>query len=44
VSTALEIHGCRMGGLCYYGQSGIGWPGPHHCFFCYVALEQDCRR
>lgn len=33
--TALEIHGYRLGGLCWFKQSGIGWPGPDHCFFCH---------
>ena len=23
-------------GLCLFGQTGIGWPGPHHCLFCWL--------
>jgi len=23
-------------GLCYFRQTGIGWLGPHHCFWCCV--------
>jgi len=34
--TALELFGVRLGGLCAFGQVGIGWSGPHHCFWCYV--------
>jgi hypothetical protein len=38
--TALEIWRPRFGGLCWYGSTGIGWLGPHHCFWCYVYTMQ----
>jgi hypothetical protein len=32
---ALELHGARYGGLCAFGETGIGWPGPDHCWLCH---------
>ena len=34
--VALERWGGRIAGLCAFGQTGIGWCGPHHCVWCYV--------
>lgn len=39
--TALEVYGSRLGGLCWFRQTGIGWPGTHHCLFCYLLAEYD---
>ena len=38
---ALELHGARVGRRCWFLETGIGWFGRHHCFFCYLLAEFD---
>ena len=40
MNIALELHGARLGGLCANGQTGIGWLGQDHCFWCHVEAER----
>lgn len=28
---------------CFYGQTGEGWTGPHHCEACAAAVERACQ-
>lgn len=30
--------------VCAYGQTGIGWEGPHHCAQCAADVEQACEQ
>jgi hypothetical protein len=33
-----------VGARCKFDQTGIGWPGPHHCWQCWVETERLCAR
>ena len=41
--VALERWGPRLGGLCWFGQIGIGWLGPDHCWWCHVHTLEGLR-
>jgi len=34
------VKGWRVPGSC--GETGIGWPGPHHCHRCCVSVWVGC--
>ena len=31
-----------VGPPCAFGELGIGWLGPHHCWFCAVETAKGC--
>jgi hypothetical protein len=42
--STVALSTTRVGGLCAYGQTGIGWGGPHHYWSCYIATAEGCRQ